>query len=242
MVAIVPLLDFRARSSNLLLGHLSVADFELIFPGLRTVKLVYEAVLVSAGEKITEVYFPHNGVISLVVRLGNGGIVEAAMIGRDSVFGASAALDGSTSLTEAIVQQPGTASVLGVTQLRSAATQSLAFRTTLIRHEQALFGQAQQSAACNAAHSVESRMARWLLRMRDLCGSNSFLLTQDFLAQMLGVRRNSISLVANSLQDAGFIKYHRGQIEISDPEGLEGRTCECYATVKEHYKKLMSDD
>jgi CRP-like cAMP-binding protein len=228
--------------SNLLLKRLSAADFQLIVPDLRTVDLIYETVLVSAGEKITEVYFPHSGVISLVVHLADGGTIEAAMIGRDSVFGGVAALDGSTSLTGAVVQQPGTASVLDVSRLRSAAAGSLEFRTTLIRHEQALFAEAQQSAACNAAHPVESRMARWLLRMRDLCGSNSFLLTQEFLAQMLGVRRNSISLVANSLQEAGFIKYHRGEMEITNPEGLEGRSCECYATVKEHYKRLMSDD
>jgi CRP-like cAMP-binding protein len=245
MVSVLPRSDFLPLSSarsNLLLNRLAAADFQLVLPGLRTVELEYEAVLVAAGNKITSVYFPHSGVISLVVSLADGEMVEAAMLGRDSVFGASAALDGSTSITTAIVQQSGRASVLDVALLRSAAAASLPFRTILMRHEQALFAQAQQCAACNATHPVDFRMARWLLRMRDLCDSNSFLLTQDFLAQMLGVRRNSVSLVANSLQEAGFIKYRRGQMEITDTEGLIERSCECYSTVKEYYKKLMFED
>jgi CRP-like cAMP-binding protein len=227
---------------NLLLDCLPAADFEMIRPGLRPFELVYEAALVAAGEKITHVYFPHSGVISLVVSLGDGAMVEAAMIGHDSVFGAAAALDGSISLTSAIVQQSGIASILDVAQLRFAAERSVPFRTMLMRHEQALYAQAQQSAACNAIHPVESRMSRWLLRMRDLCGRDSFLLTQDFLAQMLGVGRNRVSLVANALQDDGFIKYHRGQMEITNLEGLRGCSCECYGTVKEHYKRLMFVD
>jgi CRP-like cAMP-binding protein len=227
---------------NRLLASLPAADFEMIRPGLQPFELVYETVLVSAGHKLTHVYFPHSGVISLVVSLADGAMVEAAMIGRDSVFGGSAALDGLTSLTDAIVQQPGTASILDVAYLRSAAERSITFRTTLMRHEQVLFAQAQQSAACNAAHQVESRMARWLLRMRDLCGADTFPLTQEFLAQMLGTRRNSVSLAANALQDSGLIKYHHGHMEITDLEGLMGCSCECYASVKEHYNRLMLDD
>jgi CRP-like cAMP-binding protein len=228
--------------SNRLLACLPLADFELIRSHLRPLELVYEAVLVSAGQKLTHVFFPHSGVISLVVSLSDGAMVEAAMVGRDSVFGASAALDGLTALTDAIVQQPGSASILDVEVLRSAAEQSLAFRTTLMRHEQALFAQAQQSAACNARHTVEARMARWLLTMRDLTGGNSFLLTQEFLAQMLGVGRNSVSLVANSLQEAGLVHYHRGNMEITNLDGVTKGSCECYATVKAHYDKLLLDD
>jgi CRP-like cAMP-binding protein len=226
-------------SPNRLLAFLPLMDFELIRPHLRPFDLVYENVVARAGEKLTHVYFPHSGVISLVVSLADGAMVEAAMVGRDSVFGASAALDGLTSLTDAIVQQPGAASILHVADLRTAAERSVPFRTTLIRHEQALYAQAQQTAACNARHAVESRMSRWLLRMRDLTGSDSFPLTQEFLAQMLGVGRNSVSLVANTLQEAGLVHYHRGKMEIRNLDGLRSSSCECYGMVKKHYDNLM---
>ena len=110
----------------------------------------------------------------------------------------------------------------------------------LIRHEQVLFAQSQQSAACNASHSVEARMCRWLLYMRDLAGSDDLMLTQEFLAQMLGVRRPSVSLVANTLQKAGLIKYSRGRMRLLNIKGLQKRACECYGTVKAHYQRLLS--
>jgi CRP-like cAMP-binding protein len=226
-------------SPNRLLALLPAADFEAIRPHLRSLELIYETVIARVGEKLKHVYFPHNGVISLVVSLTDGAMVEAAMVGRDSVFGASAALDGRISLTDAIVQQPGTASILPIAHLRAAAERSVPFRTTLMRHEQALYAQAQQTAACNVRHSVESRVARWLLRMRDLSGSDSFPLTQEFLAQMLGVGRNSVSLVAATLQEAGLVHYQRGRMEITDLEGLENSSCECYEMVKRHYDNLM---
>ena len=109
------------------------------------------------------------------------------------------------------------------------------FRSLLIRHEQVLFAQSQQSAACNASHKVEARMCRWLLHMRDLAGNDDLTLTQDFLAQMLSVRRPSVSKVANPLQKAGLIKYSRGNIQVLDAKGLQKRACECYGTVKAHY-------
>jgi CRP-like cAMP-binding protein len=230
------------RSLNRLLAALPAADFELLRPHLGTVEFVQEAVLVGAGDKLTQVFFPHSGVISLVVSLAGGGMVEVAMVGRDSVFGASAALDGNISLTHTIVQFPGTASTLGVGILRTAAERSIAFRTTLIRHEQALFAQAQQSAACNAVHSVESRLARWLLRMHDLAGEDKLHLTQDFLAQMIGVQRNSVSTVAHALQEAGIIKYCRGTLEITDLEALKEASCECYQAVNKQYEKLLYED
>jgi CRP-like cAMP-binding protein len=127
-----------------------------------------------------------------------------------------------------------------VDKLRSVADENKAFRSLLIRHDQVLFAQSQQSAACNASHSVEARMCRWLLRMRDLADSDDLTLTQEFLAQMMGVRRPSVSLVANVLQKAGFIKYRRGNIRILDVTGLKDAACECYGTVKEHYDRLLS--
>jgi CRP-like cAMP-binding protein len=229
-------------SPNHLLASLPAEDFELLRPHLRSVEMVQGVVLAQSGEKLTHAYFPHSGIISLVVNLAQGEMVESAMIGRDSVFGASASLDGLTSLSNAIVQLPGFASILGVGHLRTAADQSASFRTSLIRHEQVLFVQAQQSAACNASHSLESRLSRWLLRTRDLSGSDTLLLTQEFLAEMLGVRRNAVSIVANTLQSAGFIQYNRGHIRITNLVGLKETTCECYETVRDHYARLLCSD
>ncbi len=200
------------------------------------------ASLVRTGEAVADVYFLHNGIISLVVRLSEGETIEATIIGRDSVFGASAALDGAIALNDAIVQLPGTASVLGVAHLRRAADHSVSFRTALIRHEQALLAQALQSAACNASDTVESRLSRRLLRERDLSGSDAMLLTQEFLAQMLGVERSSVSIVANTLQRAGLIRYHRAHIEIVNLDGLREVSCECYVSVKAHYDGLLRGD
>jgi CRP-like cAMP-binding protein len=185
------------------------------------------------------VYFPHSGVVSLVVGLGDGQMIEAAMVGRDGIVGGSAALDGKVALNRGIVQIEGAASILDVAILRKIAEQCVHFRTTLIRHEQALFAQAQQSAACNASHTVEARLSRWLLRSRELAGSNTLGLTQEFVAQMLGVRRTSVSLVANALQNAGLIRYSRGRIQITDLEGLRAASCECYGRVKAHYDRLL---
>jgi CRP-like cAMP-binding protein len=235
-------MDAIPHSPNHLLAALPLEDFAPLRQHLETVELVQETVLVGAGDRLTRVFFPHSGVISLVVSLAGGGMVEVAMVGRDSVFGGSAALDGRISLTDAIVQLPGAASTLDVGVLRIAAERSIAFRTTLIRHEQALFAQAQQSAACNALHSAEARLARWLLRMHDLAGEDELHLTQDFLAQMIGVQRNSVSTVAHSLQQAGIINYSRGHIKITNLKALEAASCECYGSVNAQYKRLLNED
>lgn len=233
-------MDAIPHSPNHLLAALPAADFALLRGHLETIELVQETVLVAAGDPLTRVFFPHNGAISLVVSLAGGGMVEVATIGRDSIFGGSAALDGRISLTDAIVQLSGKASTLEVGVLRAAAAQSLAFRTVIIRHEQALFAQAQQSAACNAMHPAESRLARWLLRMHDLAGKDTMHLTQDVLAQMIGVQRNSVSTVAHALQKAGIIRYSRGLIEITNIEGLRDASCECYEAVNVQYKRLLN--
>jgi CRP-like cAMP-binding protein len=124
--------------------------------------------------------------------------------------------------------------------LRKFANDSSVFRTTLVRHEQVLFAQAQQSVACNVSHAVEARLARWLLRCRDLTGNDTLPLTQEFLGQMLGVQRTSVSLVASMLQNAGLINYSRGHIKITDLQKIREVACECYATVKSHYDRLLN--
>jgi CRP-like cAMP-binding protein len=185
-------------------------------------------------------YFPHSGIISLVVGTSDGALVETAMVGRDGVLGASSALDGNVSLNKAIVQMSGMTSVMSAEKVLELAKAYDTFRSILIRHDQVLFAQAQQAAACNASHTVEARLCRWLLRMRDLAGDSDIPLTQEFLGQMLGVRRTSVSLVAGTLQQAGLIKYSRGHIRILDVEGIREASCECYETVKGHYALLYS--
>ena len=231
-------MDSAAQSSNVVLASLSADDFEAIRPHLRTVELSPERPLIRLGEAITQVYLPHSGVVSFIVELAAGERVEVAMVGRDSVVGASAALGVPVAVTDAVVLLPGTASVIDVDRFRAAVERSEALRTTLVRHGQALFVQAQQTAGCNASHSVEARLARWLLRVRDLSGSNHFTLTQELMAQMIGARRNSVSIVANTLQQARYIRYSRGHVEILDLDGLTGLACECYGAVKAQYERL----
>jgi CRP-like cAMP-binding protein len=168
-------------------------------------------------------------------------MIEAAMIGRDSMYGASSALNGQIALNRAIIQLPGSASTLSVAQFKKLADQSASLRKDLIRHEETLFAQAQQSVACNASHTVEARLARWLLRSRDLSGDDSLNFTQEFLAQMIGVRRSSVSLIASTLQNAGLIDYNRGHIRITNPAALADASCECYETVKRNYDQLLNN-
>jgi CRP-like cAMP-binding protein len=224
---------------NGLIASLSAADFDTVRPHLKTAEWVQGTVLMEAGETIERVYFPHAGIISLVVNLAEGEMVEAAMIGRDSIAGGSSALDGRVALNKAIVQIEGNGSVLELEHLRRLADASVELRTTLIRHDQMILVQAQQSAACNISHVVEARLARWLLRSRDLIGSDKLNLTQEFLGQMLGVRRSSVSIVAGTLQRAGLIRYARGHIHIEDVEGLKEAACECYQAVKAHSHRLL---
>ena len=155
-------------------------------------------------------------------------MIETAMVGHDGVLNAASALDGKVSLNKGIVQVAGSAGTIEVNRLRRLANEIEPFRALLIRHEQVLLAQSQQSAACNASHSIEARMCRWLLYMRDLAGSDDLSLTQEFLAQMLGVRRPSVSLVANTLQKKGLIKYSRGRMRLLDLKRLQKGACECY--------------
>lgn len=229
-----------SKSPNRLLASLSADIFAAISPHLKIIELNFGDVLAKPGSAIRQVYFPYSGVISLVVELDVGTMIETAMVGRDGVLNAAPALDGKVSLNKGIVQVGGSAGTIEVNRLRRLANEIEPFRSALIRHEQVLFAQSQQSAACNASHSVEARMCRWLLYMRDLAGSDDLVLTQEFLAQMLGVRRPSVSLVANTLQKAGLIKYSRGRIRLLDVKGLKKGACECYRTVRAHYQRLLS--
>ena len=230
-----------SKSPNRLLASLPSDVFSAITPHLKIVELKFGEVVAEAGSAIRQVYFPYSGVISLVVELNVGAMIETAMVGHDGVLNAAPALDGKVSLNKGIVQSAGSAGTIEVNRFRRLANEFEPFRSLLIRHEQVLFAQSQQSAACNASHTVEARMCRWLLHMRDLAGSDDLMLTQEFLAQMLGVRRPSVSIVASPLQKAGLIKYSRGRIRVLDVKGLKKGACECYDTVKAHYERLLSD-
>ena len=230
------------QSPNLFLNALPAKDGAALRPHLRPVDLPQGEILFDVGDTIQQVYFPHSGLISMVVSLASGETIESAMIGRESVAGGSAGLNGQLSVSKAIVQIAGAGCVLDAERLHGVAATSAACRGALFRHEQLILVQAQQSAACHATHTVEARLARWLLRARDVMASDDLALTQEFLGQMLGVRRTSVSDVANTFQQAGLIRYSRGHIRILDLEGLSETACECYHTVKAQADRLLTSD
>ena len=227
------------RPPNRLLQTLNAADFEAIRPHLQVVDLIRETVLAEAGNPPSQAFFPHSGIVSLVVNLSDGQAVEVAMIGRDGIIGSVEALGDGIALTDAVVLCPGTASVLNIGDLKPIADRSATFRNLLARHAQALFVQAQQSAACNAAHSVEERLSRWLLRTQDLWDGETLPMTQELLARMIGVQRNAVSIVAHALQQAGVLSYSRGQIQILDATALTTTSCECYQAVRTRQMQLL---
>jgi CRP-like cAMP-binding protein len=231
--------DLTSRATNGFLSALGTDDFELIRPHLRTADLLPDSAIVGAGEMLRRAYLPHRGVISVIVNLSKGDQVQVAMIGCDSIFGVFSSLGDPVALTSARVLLPGVASTIELEQLHQAADKSATLRALMMRHGLAMYAQIQQTAGCNAAHSVEARLARCLLQIHDLSGDGKFVLTQEFMAQMIGARRNSVSLVASSLQHAGVIHYSRGHIKILDLDALKNATCECYDVVKSHYERLL---
>lgn len=224
---------------NAILASLTDSDQTALRPHLRATHLEQKTVLYEAGDIIDTAYFPVTAVLSLVVTLATGEMTEAAMVGRDGGFGLASALDGKVAMCRTIVQLGGDALVCEPAAFKSAAMQSEKLISIIMRHEQTLFAQAQQSTACMAHHEVEARLCRWLLRARDLSGSDRLPFTQEYLAEMLGVRRTSVTTVARTLQEAGMVKYSRGKIEILDIEGIRESACECYETNKGQYEQLL---
>jgi CRP-like cAMP-binding protein len=227
------------HTENLLLASLSQSDIALLLPHLKLMHVTQHQLLFEPGDKILTTYFPTTAIVSLVVLLSGGHSVEAAMVGRDGVVSATAALDGKLAVNRGVIQLAGDVMACDSHELKAAAKQSDTLMSMLLRHEQALFSQAQQSAACMANHDVEARLCRWLLRARDLAQGDTLNFTQEYLAEMLGVRRTSVTVVAHTLQQAGFIKYARGRITVLNMEGLQDGACECYETVKSHYEELL---
>ena len=185
-----------------------------------------------AGDPIREVYFPGGGFISMVTVLKDGSMVEVATVGREGMLGVSAVLNGDPSISASMVQgETDTCYRMPADAFRKEIDRRDAFHDLMVRYAQALSGFIMQSTACNAVHSVEQRLARWLLLAHDRVGTNEFHLTQEFVAMMLGVTRPSVTVVAGTLQKAGLITYHRGHLAIVDRERLEAASCECYRTA-----------
>lgn len=224
---------------NRLLSALPPDDFKLVAPHLTLVDLERGRLLYEPGDRIEFVYFPHDGVISLMTLMENGAAIESATIGREGALGLMAAVSARQSLSRAIVQTPTRASRIGTSQLHEAWEKSARIREMIDRHNEALLGHTIQSVACNALHSVEARFSRWLLTCHDRISTGTVGLTQEFLADMLGVQRTTVTAVARSLQERGIIRYRRGVVDILSREGLEATSCECYATVRKTYERLL---
>jgi CRP-like cAMP-binding protein len=227
-------------STNRLLDALpSSLARSLFYARLKQARLYQHEVLLDVQGPINKIYFPLDAVVSLVVPLSNGQNIKAAMVGRDGVIGTCAGFGAKHSGTRAIVHIPGQCLWCEVGTFTSAIEEFPEFRSIIFAHEQALLCHTQQSAACNAIHNLESRLARHLLRASDLHGRDEFLLTQEHLAEMLGARRTTVTVIARRFQDAGIIKYRRGQIKILDRAKLESAACECYLAIKSNYQALL---
>ncbi|MDO8399343.1 MAG: Crp/Fnr family transcriptional regulator [Bradyrhizobium sp.] len=221
-------------ASNKLLDALPRKDFELLAKHLISVQLAQGTVLFEAGDEVDEVYFPQTGMVSLVVIMHNGKAIETATVGREGVVGAMAGLGLHISGVRAIAQLPSFSSRIAAPQLRKAAEASKTIADICIRYNEVLLDQARIAAACNALHQIEARFCRWLLQTRDRAESDTIQLTQEFLSEMLGVRRTSVTEVASKIQADGAISYSRGVIKILDLEKLKALSCECYETLREH--------
>jgi CRP-like cAMP-binding protein len=233
----------RPPPANHLLAALPPDVFDRIAPTLDVVPLKLRQFLHKAGEPIRDVYFPGGGFISLVTVLNDGGMIEVATVGREGVLGVSAVLNDDPSPSAALVQaETNTCYRMPADVFREEIARGDAFHELMARYAQALVGFIMQATACNAAHSVEQRLARWLLMAHDRVGKNEFPLTQEFVAVMLGVSRPTVTVVAGTLQKAGSITYHRGHLTIVDREKLEAASCECYATTTALLKNVTRAD
>jgi CRP-like cAMP-binding protein len=220
-------------AGNQLLVNLPGDCHMLLEAHLQQVNLPQGALCYSPGDPIEQVYFPQTGMISLLLDIGDGEMVETASVGREGAVGLQAGLGGRLSFTRAIVQIAGRFSVIAASRLEQAASRSAALRETIVRYIETQWAKAQQNAACNATHDASSRLCRWLLQSADCVGEDQLALTQEFLAEMLGVRRTTVTLLAQQLQNQGILRYSRGRITILDRPRLEACACECYKTIKQ---------
>ena len=228
----------NGSAANHLLDALPVAERTVLMSQLRPAHLIVKTVLFDPGQPIESVYFPLDGVISLVTPLADGNIVEVATIGNEGIVGVPLVAGGSLAV-RAISQVGGRSLRMDARAFATEFERLDGFRSLVQRYIQALFGQISQAAACNRLHSNEERLSRWLLMSHDRVGTDTFPITHEFLGQMLGSRRATVTLSAGLLQAAGLIKYHRGRVTIVDREGLESVSCECYALIKQALDRVV---
>ena len=223
---------------NQLLAALPPSAYARLAPQLEIVRLDFKQVLYEPKQQIVYVYFPLNSLISLFTVMGNTA-AEVGMIGNEGMLGLAVFLESNVTPFRAIVQIPGEAMRMKADVFKQMVNQISSLSCLLHRYTYTLIIEIAQSAACNSYHTVEQRCCRWLLMMHDTAKSDFFLITQDFLSQMLGVRRASVTEVAGKLQKAELISYSRGQMQIVDRTGLEAAACECYALVKSEFERLF---
>ena len=230
-----------ARQSNRLLNALPKDDYQRLHAHLRPHAVQQKQDMGEAGQRIAEVHFPVDAVVSILTRMDEGPSVEIATIGNEGVVGLTVAW-GSEAMNPrelATVQAPGEVVSMDAGTFRAELHRQGALASLIERYTLAFFSQVSQQVACNGLHSVEQRCARWLLLTHDRVGTDEFPMTHEFLAQMLGVRRASVTVTAGILQRAGFVKFSRGRVEVVDRAGLEGAACECYGVTREVFDRLL---
>jgi CRP-like cAMP-binding protein len=228
------------ETGNRILDALPAREFEQLASALEPVELAVREYVYRRGEPVEFVHFPVDGVISLVAEMDDGRAVEVATVGREGMAGLPVFLQAAyTSAHYSFCQIPGSSLRMPADRLSDLANNGGALQSLLQRYTQALFSQVAQSSACNRVHAIEQRCARWLLLTQDRVGRAQFPLTQEFIAQMLGVQRSSVSGVASTLQKEGLIRYTRGVITILDRRGLERVSCECYRVIADEFSRLI---
>lgn len=231
--------NLTVHRANRLLAALPADDFARLERYMRVVPLGHQQVLADPGEELEDAYFPHSGAVSIMTGMREGGYAEIATIGAEGVVGLGSILGGDTTPTRVLVQIAGIGTQIPLKPLRAAIDQSSTFRAIMHRYIRARFVQIGQSVACNGLHSVEERFARWLLMAHDRARRDTFDLTHELLAEMLGVHRPSVTVVARMMQSAGLIRYSRGVITVTNRKGLEATSCECYGVVRRAFSDIF---
>lgn len=224
--------------ANRILSSLPLAEYARILPDLKPVPLTFRASLHEPGEPMPYVYFPSQGVISMITVLASGDGVEIATVGNEGMTDLSVFLGLEESDARLLVQVPGAAMRMASTRFRRHVERNPVLRANLGYYAVSLFTLVAQSAACNRKHAMVDRCARWLLMTHDRVDDDSFPMTHVFLSEMLGVRRSSVSVAAEALQKKGLVAYRRGKVTVLDREGLEAASCECYRLIRERFDRL----
>jgi CRP-like cAMP-binding protein len=224
---------------NLLLAYLPEAESSRWAPHLEPVDMPLGQVLYESGTRLSHVYFPTTSIISLLYVMENGASAEIAVVGQEGIVGISLFMGGESTPSRAVVQSAGQGLRLKASLMMLEFNRGGPVTHLLLRYTQALITQMAQTAVCNRHHSLDQQLCRWLLLSLDRLQSNQLVMTQELIANMLGVRREGVTEAAGQLHKAGLIRYQRGHITILDRAGLERRTCECYAVVKKEYDRLL---